>query len=150
MKQRRSLMMRLRHFSVALLALTGYALAQPPAPAAANGPGGGQGPGRGVLTPVVIGPSAPVPPEVTIPRPTPEEVAQVNNALRAWVAADKSQANPLLQNFQPTIMLHPARENNGVTYTKTQQRRGPRHEGFAEIARKGDIDVLLHGDSITD
>jgi lysophospholipase L1-like esterase len=27
---------------------------------------------------------------------------------------------------------------------------GPRHEGFVEIARKGDIDLLLHGDSITD
>jgi lysophospholipase L1-like esterase len=27
---------------------------------------------------------------------------------------------------------------------------GPRHEGFVETARKGDIDLLLHGDSITD
>jgi beta-glucosidase len=27
---------------------------------------------------------------------------------------------------------------------------GPRHEGFVEIAKKGGIDLLLHGDSITD
>ena len=27
---------------------------------------------------------------------------------------------------------------------------GPRHEGFVEIAKQGNIDLLLHGDSITD
>src|SRR6267154_1377239 len=27
---------------------------------------------------------------------------------------------------------------------------GARHEGFVETAKKGDIDLLLHGDSITD
>jgi lysophospholipase L1-like esterase len=27
---------------------------------------------------------------------------------------------------------------------------GPRHEGFVETAKNGDIDLLLHGDSITD
>jgi lysophospholipase L1-like esterase len=27
---------------------------------------------------------------------------------------------------------------------------GPRHEGFVEVAKQGNIDLLLHGDSITD
>ncbi len=42
-------MIRALHVSFALVALTGYALAQAPPPAA--GPGGPQGPGRAVLHP---------------------------------------------------------------------------------------------------
>ena len=48
------------------------------------------------------------------------------------------------------MLLQPPRLNVAATYTQTQQRMGPRHLGFAEIASKGDIDLLLHGDSITD
>ncbi len=47
-------------------------------------------------------------------------------------------------------MLQPPRLNVAATYTQTAQRRGPRHEGFVEIAKQGNIDLLLHGDSITD
>ena len=47
-------------------------------------------------------------------------------------------------------MIQPARLNAAATYTQTQQRMGPRHEGFVEIANRGDIDLLLDGDSITD
>jgi len=85
-----------------------------------------------------------------IPRPTPEELVRVNDALRAWIDAGNSQLKPLLQKFQPLMMLQPPHANNAATYTQTQQRQGPRHLGFAEIAAKGDIDLLLHGDSITD
>ena len=130
----------------ALLVATGYMLAQPVAIA----PGAPQGVGRPALAPVVVGPPALVPSEVAIPRPTPEELAQVNAALTKWVASDKSQSKPLLQKFQSLMMLQPARSNVAATYTQTQQRMGPRHVGFAEIASKGNIDLLLHGDSITD
>ena len=141
--------MRVLHLSVALLALTGHVLAQVPAPAANGLPGQGRG-GRGAFAPVVIGPSAPVPSEVAIPRPTPEELAQVNNLLAQWVASDTSPNKPLLQKFQSLMMLQPPRLNVAATYTQTQQRMGPRHEGFVETAKKGNIDLLLHGDSITD
>jgi lysophospholipase L1-like esterase len=40
--------------------------------------------------------------------------------------------------------------NTAATFTQTNQRRGPRHEGFVEIAKRGNIDLLLLGDSITD
>jgi len=140
-------MIRVLHVSVALLVLTGHALAQA-APPTANAPGPAQAPGRGA--PVVTGPSAPVPPEVAIPRPTPEELAQVNDALTKWIASDKSAAKPLLQKFESLMMLQPPRLNVAATYTQTQQRMGPRHLGFAETASKGDIDLLFHGDSITD
>jgi len=46
--------------------------------------------------------------------------------------------------------VQPPRLNTAATYTQTAQRMGPRHEGFVEIAKAGNIDLLLHGDSITD
>jgi lysophospholipase L1-like esterase len=146
-------MKRTQHLSInflaVMLAMASCALAQS-APPAANAPAPAPGLGRGGFAPVVIGPPAPVPPEVMIPRPTPEELARVNDSLRAWIASDNSQVKPLLQKFQPLMILQPPRANNAATYTQTQQRQGARHLGFAELAGKGDIDLLLHGDSITD
>ncbi len=133
-------MTRVLHVSLALLALTGHALAQAP-------PGG---PGRGAFAPIVIGPSAPVPPEVAIARPMPGEVTQINDALTKWIASDNSAARPLLQRFESQLMFQAPRMNTAATYTQTQQRIGPRHLGFVETASKGNIDLLFHGDSITD
>ena len=131
------------------------ALAQAPAANAPGAPGqapGGPAPGfgRGGFAPVVIGPPAPVPPEVAIPRPTPAELEQVNAALARFVAGDKSPVQPLLKKFEPLMLLQPPRLNVAATFTQTNQRMGPRHEGFAATARQGNIDLLLHGDSITD
>ena len=139
-------MTRSLHVSVVSLALAGISFAQAPPQAAA--PGGG--PGRGAVAPVITGPSAPVPPEVAIPRPTPDELLQVNAALTKMIAADTTAVKPLLQKFQPLMLLQPPKLNVAATYTQTQQRMGPRHEGFVETAKKGNIDLLLHGDSITD
>jgi lysophospholipase L1-like esterase len=143
-------MIRVFGVPIALLALAGHALAQVAPPAAATAPGTAQGPGRGAFAPIVIGPSAPVPPEVAIPRPTPEELARVNHALTDWIASDNSPVKPLLQKFESLMLLQPPRLNVAATYTQTMQRMGPRHLGFVEIAGKGNIDLLLHGDSITD
>jgi len=137
------------------------AFAQAPAPApgaqAPAGPGaapagapGGRGGGRGGGVPVVIGPPAPVPEIVAIPRPTPAELEQVNATLQRMIANDKSAAQPLLKKFEPLMLLQPPRSNPAATYTQTNQRMGARHEGFVETAKKGGIDLLLHGDSITD
>ena len=140
-------MIRLRHASIVFLTITGLAFAQVPP---ANPTAGRGAQGRGAFVPIVIGPPAPVPPEVAIPRPTPAEAAQVNDAVKKWIDSDNSAAKPLLTKFQSLLMLEPPRFNVAATYTQTQQRMGPRHEGFVEIARKGDIDLLFHGDSITD
>ena len=100
--------------------------------------------------PVVIGPPAPVPPEVAMLRPSPAELEQANAALKALIDADTSPSKALLKKFEPLMLLQPPRLNVAATYTQTNQRMGPRHLGFVEIAKQGNIDLLLHGDSITD
>ncbi|MEO7190003.1 MAG: GDSL-type esterase/lipase family protein [Vicinamibacterales bacterium] len=121
----------------------GAAAAQSPA-----APGRGQG-GRGA-TPVVIGPSAPVPAEVTMLRPSADELGQINQALKKFVDNDKSSAKPVLKKYESLVMMQPPRLNTAATYTQTTQRQGPRHLGFVETAKAGNIDLLLDGDSITD
>ena len=139
--------MSLYHTLVIGLGVTGLAIAQ--APPAGNA-AAARGVGRGGFAQVVIGPPAPVPPEVATPRPTPTELAQVNQELKQWIDSNSSSAGPVLKKFESLLMLQPPRLNVAATYTQTQQRMGPRHEGFVEIAKKGNIDLLLHGDSITD
>ncbi len=141
-------MSRIPYAGVVFLTLASFALAQ--VPPAGNAPAARPGAGRGGFAPIVIGPPAPVPPEVAIPRPTPTELQQVNQAVRRLIEADDSPAKPLLTKFESSLMLEPPRLNVAATYTQTVQRRGPRHEGFVETARKGNIDLLLEGDSITD
>jgi lysophospholipase L1-like esterase len=91
-----------------------------------------------------------VPDAVAIPRPTPAELEQVNAALKQLIASDKSASQPLLKKFESLMMLQPARPNTAATFTQTNQRMGARHEGFVATAKQGNIDLLLHGDSITD
>jgi len=110
-----------------------------------------QGPPAGQAPPaVVIGPPAPVPPEVAMLRPSAAELTQMNDALSKFVATDASAASPLLKKYESLLMMQPIRANTAATFTQTAQRMGPRHEGFVDTAKKGNIDLLLHGDSITD
>jgi beta-glucosidase len=103
--------------------------------------------GRG---PVVIGPPAPVPAEVAMLRPSADELARVNDAVRRLIESDKSTDRALLNKYQSLLVLPPPRVNTAATFTQTTQRMGPRHEGFVERAKQGGIDLLFHGDSITD
>jgi lysophospholipase L1-like esterase len=99
--------------------------------------------------PIVIGPSAPVPPEVAALRPSPDELRQINGALQRFINSDTSD-HAVLKKYESLLLVPPPRLNVAATYTQTVQRMGPRHEGFVDTARAGDIDLLLHGDSITD
>jgi lysophospholipase L1-like esterase len=107
------------------------------------------GPGRG-FAPVTIGPPAPVPAEVAMLRPSAGELARINDALKRFIETDTSPAKALLQKYESLLLLEPPQLNTAATFTQTRQRMGPRHEAFVDIARQGNIDLLLHGDSITD
>jgi beta-glucosidase len=159
-----NVMMLTRRVLICLTALTltiVSAITSAQAPAQAPGAqGGGRGVpggvvggapgGRAGFAPVVIGPPAPVPPQVAIPRPTPAELEQTNAALKRLIDNDKSKDQALLKKFQSLMLLQPPRLNTAATFTQTNQRQGARHEGFAATAKAGNIDLLLHGDSITD
>ena len=129
-------MIRVLSVSIAVLAISGLGYAQAPA--------------RPVLPRVVIGPPAPVPPEVAMLRLSADELTRINDAVTRWIASDGSADKQLLQKYASLLMLEPPRVNTAATYTQTQQRMGPRHIGFVETANKGGIDLLLEGDSITD
>ena len=117
----------------------------------AAGRGGfGGGGARGGLAQIVVGPPAPVPPQVAIPRPTAAELAQVNEAVKKFAASDSSGIKPLLDRFPGLIAVQPPRANVAATFTQTQQRVGARHAGFVALAKQGGIDLLFEGDSITD
>ena len=125
----------------AFVGLVGSASAQTAPPAA---------PARPPARAFTIGPPAPVPPQVAIPRPSSDELQQVNAALRKFIDNDKSDARAALKKYESLILVPPPRLNVAATYTQTTQRMGPRHEGFVQTAKAGNIDLLLHGDSITD
>jgi beta-glucosidase len=108
------------------------------------------GRGRGALPPVRIGPPAPVPPAVAMLRPNADELTEINAALKRFIASDKSRSGALLKKYESIILLQPPRLNTAATFTQTVQRMGARHEGFVATAKAGNIDLLLHGDSITD
>src|SRR5947208_9884662 len=91
-------MSRVRNASIVFLTVAGLAIAQ--VPPAGNAPAGAGVPGRGGFAPIVIGPTAPVPREVAIPRPTPAELEQVNQAMKRLIESDQSPAKPLLKKFE--------------------------------------------------
>ena len=124
-------------------------VAAPPTVSTPGGTGRAQGPGAGFV-PVQIGPPAPVPPEVAMLRPSATELTELNRALKTFVDTNTSPAKDLLKKYESLVMIEPPRLNTAATFTQTNQRRGPRHLGFVEIAKAGNIDLLLHGDSITD
>lgn len=108
-----------------------------------GGAGGGR-PGRFVPP----GPPAPVPPQVAMPRPTPEELARINASLKQFIESNTTPEKDLLKEYESLILVRMPRENPCIR--PTPGIRGMRHAGFVETAKSGDFDILFLGDSITD
>jgi lysophospholipase L1-like esterase len=126
------------------------AIGQAPAPGQAPGgigPGGGAPRGGGGRGAVVAGPPQPVPPEVAIPRPTAAEVAQMNEEITRMINANNSPTKPLLTKYKALTVVSVPRDNSAI---RPVPRNAAKHDAYVELAKKGDIDLLLIGDSITD
>src|SRR5215831_14260215 len=136
----------MKAFKVLIIAAS-FAATCTTAAAQATAPGGR---GRSSFGPVRIGPPAPVPPAVEMLRPNASELTEINAALKRFISSDKSESAAALKKYESLILLQPPRLNTAATFTQTAQRMGPRHEGFVATAKAGNIDLLLHGDSITD
>ena len=105
---------------------------------------GGRGGGPGPQLPP--GPPAPVPPEVTFARPSPDELATMNSELKQFVG--NSAHKDLFLKYAADLGVPAPRDNPCIRPTGNPQ--NPRHLAFMEIAKAGDFDVMLLGDSITD
>src|SRR5271157_196008 len=79
-----------------------------PGPAAPGTRGRG-GFGRGQFSPP--GPPAPVPPEVTMLRPTSEELATINAELQQFVNTNTSANKDLLKKYASLLVLQAPRDN---------------------------------------
>jgi lysophospholipase L1-like esterase len=126
--------------------------AQPPSQAAAQpgqAPGGPPRGGGGRGPAIVPGPPAPVPAVVAISRPTGAEILQANDALSKFLASD-STGKALEAKYPGLFAVTPPRPNPAATYTRSGVRSDQRHNVFVEQAKAGGIDILFHGDSITD
>jgi lysophospholipase L1-like esterase len=113
---------------------------------APGGAGRGGGFGRGPTTPP--GPPAPVPAEVAIPRPSAQEVEQINAALKQFI--NTSSDKELLKKYEALLTVQMPRANSAIAPVQTSVRTTQRHNGFVETAKNGDFDILFEGDSITD
>lgn len=94
------------------------------------------------------GPPAPVPPEVTMARPTQAEVDKINAALKEFI--QHSPDKELLTKYESLLWVQVPRENFAIRPVQTMVRSNQRHNRFVEIAQNEDFDILFAGDSITD
>jgi len=117
---------------------------------APGGFGGARGGGRGGAPAAPAGPPAPVPPEVAIKRPAPDELTKINAALKRFVDTDKSADSALLKKYADLINVPTPRPNTAIAPVQTGVRNDNRHNGFVQTAKTGDFDILFEGDSITD
>lgn len=92
------------------------------------------------------GPPAPVPPEVTMPRPTQDEVNTMNADIKKFIAGSRDKK--LLEKYESLLMVQVPRDNPCIRPAPGV--RGPRHQAFVDIANTNDFDILFAGDSITD
>jgi lysophospholipase L1-like esterase len=102
--------------------------------------------GRGQISPP--GPPAPVPPEVTMPWPTSEEVAKTNAEVQQFIETNTSANKDLLKKYASLLILQVPRDNPCIRPTAGIRTR--RHDAFVETTNTGDFDILFYGDSITD
>ena len=83
-------------------------------------------------------------------RPSADDVDKMNAEIKKLVAGDRTSDGSLLAKYASLIPTIPMpRANPAAAYTPGGV-RAPRHDAFVELAKKGDIDLLFEGDSITD
>ena len=90
-----------------------------------------------------------VPPAVAIARPAPSEVALVTESLSKFLAQADPATKTVLSKYPDLVVVQAPRTNSAIVPLLSPGFRA-KHDANVEIARKGDIDVLFMGDSITD
>ena len=91
----------------------------------------------------------PVPAEVAIARPSAAEIAKASDSLKRFLDQADAETKQILAKFPDLLAVRPPRINPTVVPYLAPPFRA-KHAANVEVARKGDIDVLFMGDSITD
>jgi hypothetical protein len=92
---------------------------------------------------------APVPEAVAIPRPSESEVKIAEEALAKFIQSADPTVKEINKKYPGLISVTVPRDNT-ATIPGLMPFFQMKHQANLEIARKGDIDLLLLGDSITD
>jgi len=98
---------------------------------------------------VIIDGHAPVPEAVAIPRPSEGEVKAAEEALVKFIQTADPRVKEINSKYPGLISVTVPRDNT-ATMPALMPFFQMQHQANLEIARKGDIDLLLLGDSITD
>jgi len=93
--------------------------------------------------------AAPVPAAVAIARPSAAEVALAEASLQKFAATDPA-LKAIVAKYPDLIAVRPPRAINPAIVPNLSPGFRAKHAANVEIAKKGDIDLLFMGDSITD
>ena len=92
---------------------------------------------------------SPVPDAVAIPRPTANEVKIAEDGVKKYLENAAPEIKKINKKYPGLISVTVPRENT-ATVPNLMPFFQQKHQANLEVARKGDIDVLFMGDSITD
>ena len=92
----------------------------------------------------------PVPPAVAIARPSAAEVENATSSLKRFFANADAATKAVAAKYPDLIAVRPPRALNPAVIPMLNAGFRAKHAANLEIAKKGDIDVLFMGDSITD
>ena len=95
------------------------------------------------------GAPAAVPEAVSIPRPDAEEVETVRSSLEEFLRTADPATREVLERYPGMLEVSVPRANTAIVPNLAPQ-FGAKHEQNLEVARGGDAELLLMGDSITD
>ena len=92
---------------------------------------------------------APVPPAVAIARPMAQEVETAQRALATFTASADSATRAILAKYPDLLAVRPPQVNTAVIPSLAPPFQ-EKHQANLAVAREGDAELLLMGDSITD
>lgn len=105
-------------------------------------------PGAAVAQPQATQAAA-VPEQVRIPRPSEEEIGVARQSLAEFVRSTDQETREVLERYPGLLEVRPPRANSAIVPNLAPFFRD-KHEQNLAVARQGDVELLLMGDSITD
>jgi lysophospholipase L1-like esterase len=92
---------------------------------------------------------APVPAAVAIPRPTAAELQTARDSFERFIASADAPTRAILQKYPGLLEVRPPQANTAIVPALAPP-FAAKHQANVEVAKQGDAELLLMGDSITD